>query len=91
VPYSLAINYDKAMRDEQFKKMVLENPKVFDPSFPDHVKQLALTVFLMSEWQKGPDSFWAPYIDYMPDYSYFCTWDESTISEVYDMTLVAHS
>jgi hypothetical protein len=53
----------------------------------DFQDNMALTVFLMYEWQKGTASFWAPYIDYMPDYSFFCTWDDDITTMTQDMSL----
>jgi hypothetical protein len=39
----------------------------------------------------GPDSFWAPYIDLMPDVTFFCDEDEKYIKMTMDPYLMGEA
>ena len=42
----------------------------------------------MYERQKGPDSFWAPYLNIMPEVTFFCEWSFDALLAVQDPTLL---
>lgn len=50
-----------------------------------------LTVFLMHQKQLGGESFWAPYIDLMPDVTFFCDLPSAEIRETQDPFLIAEA
>ena len=39
-------------------------------------EQLMLTVFLLYEFLKGEESYWANYISLLPDVQFYCHWPE---------------
>lgn len=43
----------------------------------------------MFQKQLGKDSFWAPYIDLMPDVTFFCDLPSNEIRETHDPFLIA--
>ena len=45
----------------------------------------------MYEYRKGEDSFWKPYLDLMPDVSFFCNWSEELVEATQDSNLKQHS
>ena len=71
VPYEVIISVDKCHRDPTLGKFYAENPKIFTNRHRDW-EQLTLTVFLLYQQQLGDKSFWAPYIELMPEVTFFC-------------------
>lgn len=45
----------------------------------------------MYQKQLGSESFWAPYIDLMPDVTFFCEWDKKDIMATMDPYLVSET
>jgi len=50
---------------------------------------LTLLLFMIYEWQKGPDSFWYPYFQVVNPGSLTCYWDEKTLQTLDDPELLA--
>ena len=48
-------------------------------------------MYLIYEYQLGEESFWKPYLDLMPDVTFFCHWKEHLIMATQDMNLVQYS
>ena len=40
------------------------------------------------EWQKGEDSFWKPYIDLIPEITFFAEWTTAEINATQDSFLI---
>ena len=66
VPYSIVMSAHKAKADPKLGKIIAENPIIFDEAPKNNHNNMVLIVFLMYEIQKGSDSFWAPYLEYLP-------------------------
>lgn len=47
-----------------------------------------MTVFLMYQKQLGASSFWAPYIDLMPDVTFFCDLPKEEIDATDDNFMI---
>jgi len=71
VPQKVIISLDKCLNHEIVGKIYEQNPQIFSKDNDDW-EQLILTVFLMYQRQLGSESFWAPYIELMPDVTFFC-------------------
>jgi len=71
VPQKVIISLDKCLNHEIVGKIYEQNPQIFSEDNDDW-EQLILTVFLMYQRQLGAESFWAPYIELMPDVTFFC-------------------
>ena len=75
----MIITVDRARRHEVLGPIIEENPQVFSSEAKAEWKQLTLVLFLLYEQQKGEESFWKPYLDTLPDFKFFCLWDEEVI------------
>jgi hypothetical protein len=42
----------------------------------------------MHEWQKGEKSFWFPWLDTLPEYSFFDYWDNDFLLETQDRSVI---
>jgi hypothetical protein len=74
VPFGMLISDLTAKSDPLIGKIVLKNPKFFNPTdIKDNQKILIL--FLLYEMQKGESSKWAPYFDMLPKVTLFHDWD----------------
>jgi hypothetical protein len=91
VPYSAIISVDKCKRDASLEAFYNENPELFSPNSCRDWEQLVLTTFLMYQRQLGPDSYWAPYIDLMPDVTFFCDNDIQVLEATADPYLVSEA
>jgi hypothetical protein len=87
VPFDVIISVDKCHRDPLLGPIYTSHPDLFSEENYDW-EQLTLTVFLMRERQKGQLSFWAPYIDLMPDVTFFCDLPQKEILATNDAFVV---
>lgn len=87
IPYDLLLSIDKAKADPVLGPVFAENAVMFGSDNPDH-EQLTLCVFLMYEWQKGKEGKWWPYIDLMPEVTFFCDWAPSAVHATQDEGLM---
>jgi hypothetical protein len=74
VPYSLVMSVHKAKAELALSKIITENPDIFGEHPKNDHSNLILCLFLIFEIQKGSKSFWAPYLDYLPDQKFFWNW-----------------
>jgi hypothetical protein len=47
-----------------------------------------LCIFLLYEYQLGEESFWFPYIDLMPDVTFFCDWKGEELLNTQDQGII---
>ena len=52
---------------------------------------MILTTFLMHHKELGDKSFWAPYIELMPDVTFFADWSTDEILATHDPFIVAEA
>jgi len=71
VPFHAIISIDKCRKDKVLGPFYKKNSQLFERSNSDW-EQLTLTVFLVYQKQIGKKSYWAPYIESMPDVTFFC-------------------
>ncbi len=90
VPYKVIISVDKCLQDPVLKDFYSQNAHLFGKSHRDW-EQLILTTFLMYQKQLGDKSFWQPYIDLMPDVTFFCDLERKEIMTTMDPYLVAEA
>ena len=90
VPYSIIISLDKCHRDPVMGKVFAQNPELFTKRHKDW-EQLTLTVFLMYQRVLGDKSLWAPYIELMPEVTFFCDESKKDIMITMDPFLFAES
>ena len=67
------------------KDVIEDNPQLFK-KHPD-ADQLTLGVFLISEYLKGPESFWWPYLDVMNESDLVSFWKSEEIDRLCDYEL----
>ena len=62
--------------------------QVFNAKKNPLAETLVLLLFILYEKQKGEASLWKPYLDMMPETTFFCEWDEEVIRETQDQYLI---
>ena len=65
---------EAARRHAVLGPILRANPQLFSEGQKGDWEQLTLVIYLCFEFMKGEDSFWKPYIDLMPDTTFFCEW-----------------
>ena len=71
--------------------MISENPHAFKEDEKAEWEHLVLVLQLIYEHGKGEDSFWKPYLDLMPDVSFFCKWSVEMVEATQDSNLKQYS
>ena len=74
VPYKMLMTVEAARRHPVLSPILRDNPQLFSEAQKGDWEQLTLVIYLCYEFMKGEESFWKPYIDLMPDTTFFCEW-----------------
>ena len=91
IPYKMLMTVDAAQKHPVIGKIIEENPQLFSEDEKGDWEQLTLSLYLIFEYQKGEDSFWKPYIDLMPDVTFFCHYPEEDIIATQDFQLIQYA
>ena len=91
IPYKMLMTVDAAQKHPVIGRIIEENPLLFSEDEKGDWEQLTLTLYLIFEYQKGEDSFWKPYIDLMPDVTFFCHYPEEDIIATQDFQLIQYA
>lgn len=78
---------DKAARHPVIGNVLIKHPEVYSKDNKDW-EQLILATWLLYEQSLGKESFWYPYINLMPDVTFFCDWEESDIIACQDKSIL---
>ena len=85
IPNTCIISVTRVRNTPGIKDVIKDNPAIF-LKHPDR-DQLSLAIFLLSEFLKGPASFWWPYIDVMNESDLCCFWREDELQRMGDFEL----
>ena len=88
VPYSLLITVDACKVHPILAPVYEGSPRLFGKNGNPDWEQLMLVVRLMYEYQLREDSYWFPYIELMPEVTFFCDWDPETIMKTQDLAIL---
>ena len=75
----MLLTVDAAQRHPILGPIIAENPHLFSEDEKGDWEQLILVIYLIHEHLKGEESFWFPYLDLMPEITFFCHWSEDLI------------
>lgn len=84
VPNQLLITSKKVREEKQMMKIIEENDEYFDEEDQD---QNCLKIFLLREKAKGSKSFYAPFINIIPEFDTSLVWDKEIIDFIEDESL----
>ena len=87
VPFTAMISVDKCLRDPAMFEFYEQNPQLFSKEHQDW-EQLILACFLVRQKHLGEESFWAPYIESMPDVHFFCEEPADVVLATMDPQLI---
>jgi len=90
VPYKVIMSTDKAARHPIIGNVLIKHPELFSKEHKDW-EQLILATWLLYEQGLGKQSFWYPYINLMPDVTFFCDWEESEILACQDKAVATEA
>jgi hypothetical protein len=71
IPQDIIISLDKCFADPVLGHVYASHPELFTEEYDDW-EQITLTVFLIYQKQMGESGKWWPYIELMPDVTFFC-------------------
>lgn len=89
VPYEVLITTVRCLADPEMKPFYAEFPHLFAPEGHSDWEQLVLSTFLMRQRELGDKGFWGPYVEIMPDVTFFCDNKPTDIVATQDPYLVA--
>lgn len=81
------ISVDYVRQHEKLGPIIKEFPKFFTDEHDDY-EQMTLALQILYEYQLGTESFWYPYINILPDVTFFCHWTPDQLAELDDRTLM---
>lgn len=70
IPYKLLMTMENAKRVPELQYLI-KNYEIFHHRRGKEPEQCILTLFMLWEYQKGPESFWWPYLDLLPEFEQF--------------------
>ena len=89
VPYKVLLSNQKARNDPDIGVIFSENTDFFGTNNKlTAYSNCIMVVHMLHQYQKGPDSFWYPFLSNIPEATFFDYWDKSTLIETQNAKLV---